>query len=618
MSRKTRIPSNDKYRSMLLSIFFAAFGTATRAELLPDGNFTSGQGAWAVINGAAVNFTLGDARVSARTDRSSGVGHNMMSILTPAMNGQSFTTRCTVTTTAPAPVRVFLKTTENGVGRTVVLAEEVVRDSNVAHTLRGVHTFDWAAFPTSAVIEVNIGSDTFDDLLLPGGGSFPNYTIDNVSIDNDTDADGLTNLEENAIGTSISNPDTDLDGLPDLWEYAHGTRPLLASAEDDDDGDTWSNRLEYWAATNPQDSVSKPAEPSNSHANAQARAVLRYLATLPANGASNHAVVGQHLTDPPNATLGFSSFITPLGDAPISRLPGVIAFQFDDGANPPDVAEPRQLILDQWNSGGLVEIKYNPRHPWTHGTYNNSDPSLVNISALLNPDPLSPSEMAAHDFFMQDLDVVAAELQYLRDQHVVVLWRFCSEMSGPHFWWGFRSQAEYIKLWRFFHDYFSDPNGWNLANLLWVYESHTPAHIARLPIDYYYPGDAYVDLMGHNFYHPTFRLEFDANAIMERYPKVYACPQVGPEKDPVLRDGTFSNMNYLVGTDGASGFINLHPRLSYFSIWDSFFNQYYHHIAIIDNPDAAEFMQHPYLVTRDELPSSLWLDASGVDGWMLE
>jgi hypothetical protein len=458
--------------------------------------------------------------------------------------------------------------------------------------------------------------ETFDVKFTPAGGAFPDYTIDDLSIEFDTDGDGLTDPEELSIGTTDTTKDSDSDGLPDRWEYENNTRPMVDSEDDDDDGDLWSNKFEFWAATDPHNPLSKPGVPSNPNATPAARAVLLYLATLPANGGVNHAVVGQHLTDPPSATIGFASFITALEAPPVQRTPGVIAFQFDDGANPPDVLEPRQYILDQWNAGGLVEIKYNPRNPWTQGIYANPDPTQINISALLNPNPGSPSEMAAHNFFMQDVDAVAAELQFLRDQGVVIIWRFCSEMTGPHFWWGNMGQQDYIQLWRFFHDYFTDPNGWNLDNLLWTYESNTPSYL-RLPIDYYYPGDDYVDLMGHNYYHRSFRLEFDANDVMSRYPKVYVCPQVGPENDPAYRDGTFSNMNYLVGTDGTSGFINLHPRASYFSLWDSFNNVFYHHIAIIDNPDADQFLQHDYVVSRDEIPSSLWLATSAVDEWSI-
>lgn len=616
MQGSNRTKMYDKYRVVVAAVLLTTVAAVTPAELVVGGDFAGGQGLFTITNGATADFSAGNAHVTARNAKSRGIGYNLLPHINAGMTGQTFTTRCKVTMASPAPVQILLRTIEGGVPKTYVLATQVIRDSGVTHELRGTTAFAWSAFPSQAIVEFNIGYDTYDVKFTPPGGVFPDYTVDDVSIEIDTDGDGLNDVEEGVIGTSAILKDHDSDGLPDLWEFLNNTRPLVASEDDDEEGDGWTNRYEFWAATDPHDPASKPGMPSNPNSTAATKAVLLYLATLPANGAVSHAVVGQHLTDPPSATLGFASFITALEAPPISRTPGVIAFQFDDGANPPDVLEPRPYIMNHWSAGGLVEIKYNPRNPWTQGFYSNSDPTLVDIPALLNPDPLNPAEMAAHNFFMADVDAVAAELQYLRDQGVVVIWRFCSEMTGPHFWWGYTGQQDYIQLWRFFHDYFSDPEGWNLNNLLWTYESMTPAYL-NLPIDYYYPGDDYIDLMGHNFYHDTFRLGFDANDIMSRYPKVYACPQVGPENNPAFRDGTFSNMNYLVGTDGTSGFINRYPRLSYFALWDSFFNVYYHHIAIADNPQAEEFMQHDYLVTRDELPSSLWLTTSDVSAWSL-
>ena len=49
----------------------------------------------------------------------------------------------------------------------------------------------------------------------------------------DFDLDGLTNLEEFALGTSIFNPDTDGDGLTDLEEGTLGSNPLLADSDND-------------------------------------------------------------------------------------------------------------------------------------------------------------------------------------------------------------------------------------------------------------------------------------------------------------------------------------------------------------------------------------------------
>jgi len=71
---------------------------------------------------------------------------------------------------------------------------------------------------------------------------------DNVcSPDEDQDGDGLTNAEENELGTDPENPDTDGDGLSDGQENLSGTDPLNA----DTDGDGLSDAEELALGTDP-------------------------------------------------------------------------------------------------------------------------------------------------------------------------------------------------------------------------------------------------------------------------------------------------------------------------------------------------------------------------------
>jgi hypothetical protein len=58
----------------------------------------------------------------------------------------------------------------------------------------------------------------------------------------DTDRDGTGN------NTDL---DDDNDGMSDLWELAHGLDPLIDDAEDDLDGDGWTNLTEFQMDTDP-------------------------------------------------------------------------------------------------------------------------------------------------------------------------------------------------------------------------------------------------------------------------------------------------------------------------------------------------------------------------------
>jgi hypothetical protein len=105
----------------------------------------------------------------------------------------------------------------------------------------------------------------FLGLHLTGSGLGP-VTLTGLTVqlasepgDTDEDGDGLTRAEELALGTDPLNADTDGDGLPDGWEVAHQLNPLSAGGPDgasgDPDGDGASNLEEFYAGTDPRDSV---------------------------------------------------------------------------------------------------------------------------------------------------------------------------------------------------------------------------------------------------------------------------------------------------------------------------------------------------------------------------
>jgi hypothetical protein len=68
----------------------------------------------------------------------------------------------------------------------------------------------------------------------------------------DSDGDGLSDDDENRLGTDPNNPDTDGDGLLDGFEVRNGFDPLLPGEELlDSDGDGLNNLEEQAAGTNP-------------------------------------------------------------------------------------------------------------------------------------------------------------------------------------------------------------------------------------------------------------------------------------------------------------------------------------------------------------------------------
>jgi len=75
--------------------------------------------------------------------------------------------------------------------------------------------------------------------------------INGCNVENDTDGDRLNDCEERVLGTDGCIADTDGDGLPDLAEFLGGTNPLIAEDLQDDDRDGLTNVGEIEAHTDP-------------------------------------------------------------------------------------------------------------------------------------------------------------------------------------------------------------------------------------------------------------------------------------------------------------------------------------------------------------------------------
>lgn len=91
-------------------------------------------------------------------------------------------------------------------------------------------------------------TDNNNDLL-------PDYwakQYDLTSPTNDSDNDGVNNLDEFKNCTFPIKSDSDNDGMPDGWEIANALNPVLNDADLDSDNDQRSNLQEYLDDSNPQ------------------------------------------------------------------------------------------------------------------------------------------------------------------------------------------------------------------------------------------------------------------------------------------------------------------------------------------------------------------------------
>jgi hypothetical protein len=180
-------------------------------------------------------------------------------------------------------------------------------------------------------------------------------------------------------------------------------------------------------------------------------------------------------------------------------------------------------------------------------------------------------DAAQHDF-----DLIAGELEVLRDARVPVLWRPLHEPNGRWFWWGAHGPEPFKKLWRMMFENFTVKH--HLTNLLWNFSPGAETDLAD-----WYPGDAYVDIVGADHYpmdgnHNSAKEIFDELARMTRGQKLIAFGENGPVPDPALMKKE------------QAGWL-------FFTVWSGG--------ILFDKTTPAQlraFYQNPYVITLADLP----------------
>lgn len=316
-----------------------------------------------------------------------------------------------------------------------------------------------------------------------------------------------------------------------------------------------------------------PADPA---LNARGRAILAYFQRLAASP-DLKLVSGQFAGWSGQASIGELGKI----HAASGRWPVMIGLDYcgwDQGEAMIDVRQPNQLATEYWRSGGLVNISWhapNPSKPNGGGLKERG----IKLADVLAPGP-------THDRWMKSLDQVAAGLQELQAAGVVVIWRPLHEMNGGWFWWGAQPQADFIALWRHMFDYFTHTKG--LHNLIWAY---APNHGQR-PVDSYYPGDAYVDLMGIDAYTDNIdQAHIAGYELLAKIDKPAGFTEFGPHG----ASNPPANYDFRRLLDGIG---KNFPRLRHFLVWNEKWNP-------AENRFCKEFYNDPRVITRETLPAGL-------------
>ncbi len=147
---------------------------------------------------------------------------------------------------------------------------------------------------------------------------------------------------------------------------------------------------------------------------------------------------------------------------------------------------------DDWNRGvkkmwdrGLIVGVYSFYANPSGGSWN--DP--VEIDLIFAPDN-NPTKT----HFYRQMDRMAANLQWLKDRGVPVIYTPFVESDDRNKWHAKGGTERIVRLYRLVHDVFTRQKG--LDHILWAY--HTTQNHGALERDY--PGDEYVDILGKSAY----------------------------------------------------------------------------------------------------------------------
>ncbi len=168
------------------------------------------------------------------------------------------------------------------------------------------------------------------------------------------------------------------------------------------------------------------------------------------------------------------------------------------------------VVKDWWDNKGLVSAMWH----WNVPTYEGSaDYASYTEETTFDITKAVQEGTYENGVVKADLEKISSYLLLLKDANIPVIWRPLHEAAGGWFWWGAKDAESYKALWRMMYDTFFAKG---LNNLIWVW-TYEPAGGND-----WYPGDAYVDLVGCDIYNNA-----SATSVKERYD---AMKQLYPDK----------------------------------------------------------------------------------------
>jgi len=142
-----------------------------------------------------------------------------------------------------------------------------------------------------------------------------------------------------------------------------------------------------------------------------------------------------------------------------------------------------QIVTLSWHWASPLGALNTSQEPWFRSFYTDATTFDVRVA-------LENVQSPEHKALLSDIHQIAIQLRRLQDAGVPVLWRPLHEAEDEDFWWGAKGPETFQALWKLLYQQLTEMEG--IHNLLWVFTSG--GDLA------WYPGDAYVDIIGIDGY----------------------------------------------------------------------------------------------------------------------
>jgi mannan endo-1,4-beta-mannosidase len=186
------------------------------------------------------------------------------------------------------------------------------------------------------------------------------------------------------------------------------------------------------------------------------------------------------------------------------------------------LAKQRYTVVEaakKWHeAGGIVTATYHMAYPLGDYTWANVQrkTTQAEFDLMLTPGTTQ------HQRLVADIGALADPLGLLDEEDIPVLWRPFHEMNGGWFWWG--GKKNFAKLWELMYDILV--NQYDLRNLIWVWSPNAKNQWCD-PLQDYFPGTDYVDILAADIYDNDFKKEHYDTLINLGYGKLIAIGENG-------------------------------------------------------------------------------------------